>query len=80
MSIGVCYPDPFAVEVEETFKSLSMLWEGYVPACIHYNRVIFPMGDVSGCTGNLIDLMIQDVKRFVALSIVIGNNKSSENP
>jgi hypothetical protein len=67
MSTGVCHSDQVAVEVKETFQRLYNLWDGYVPAGMHYNGVISPMGDVPGCKGNLIDLIIQDVKKVRCL-------------
>ena len=68
MSTGMCHSDQVAVEVKETFQRLSKFGDGYVPACMHSNGVISPMADVPGCKGNLIDLIIQDVKKVRCLT------------
>jgi hypothetical protein len=58
MSIGVCYPDKYAVE--ETFQLLKVPWEWYEPGR-QYEVVIARKTDVPGWTGNLIDLTPNDV-------------------
>jgi len=53
MSIGVYYPDNYAVE--EVFQLLKVPWEWYEPDR-HYDVVITSGSDVPGWSGNLIDL------------------------
>jgi len=62
MSIGVCYPDRYAVE--ETFQLLKVPWEWYV-AGQQYDVVIARKGDVPDWTGNLIDLTETDFFKHV---------------
>lgn len=57
MSIGVCYPDQYAIE--ETFQLLKVPWEWYVHGR-RYDVVIAYRADVPGHTGNLIDLTEND--------------------
>ena len=57
MSIGVSYPDKYAVE--ETFQLFKVPWEWYEPDR-HYDVVIARKTDVPGWTGNLIDLTSND--------------------
>jgi hypothetical protein len=65
MSIGVCYPDKYAVE--ETFQLLKVPWEWYEPGR-QYEVVIARKTDVPGWTGNLIDLTSTDFfKKIVDL-------------
>jgi hypothetical protein len=63
MSIGVCYPDKYAVE--ETFHLLKVPWEWYGPGR-QYDVVIAHKADVIGYAGNLIDLTINDIFRKVS--------------
>jgi hypothetical protein len=63
MSIGVCYPDQYAVE--ETFQLLKVPWEWYV-AGRQYDVVIARKADVPGWTGNLIDLTGNDIFKKVS--------------
>jgi len=62
MSIGVCYPDKYAVE--ETFQLLKISWEWYEP-CRQYDVVIARRADVPGFTGNLIDLEGNDLFKTI---------------
>ncbi len=57
MSIGVRYPDRYAVE--ETFQLLKVPWEWYEPGR-QYDVVIARKADVREWTGNLIDLTSND--------------------
>jgi hypothetical protein len=57
MSIGVCYPDKYAVE--ETFQLFTVPWEWYETGR-QYDVVIARKMDVPGWTGNLIDLTSND--------------------
>jgi hypothetical protein len=57
MSIGICYPDHYAVE--ETFQLLKVPWEWYEPGR-QYDVVIARRTEVPDWTGNLIDLTVND--------------------
>lgn len=63
MSIGVCYPDKYAVE--ETFQLLKIPWEWYV-AGRQYDAVIARKSDVPEWIGNLVDLTDNDIFSKVA--------------
>ncbi|ABS56254.1 hypothetical protein Mboo_1737 [Methanoregula boonei 6A8] len=63
MSIGVCYPDKYAVE--ETFQLLKVPWEWYAPGR-QYDIVISRKADVPEWTGSLVDLTGNDVFSKVA--------------
>ena len=63
MSIGVCYPDKYAVE--ETFQLLKVPWEWYAPEG-QYDVVIARKEDVPGWTGNLVDLTGNNIFQKVA--------------
>jgi hypothetical protein len=67
MSIGVCYPDKYAVE--ETFHLLKIPWEWYESGK-NYEVVIAHKCDVTDFCGNLIDLTNNDIfqKVFVLLN------------
>jgi len=62
-SIGVCYPDKYAVE--EAFQLLKIPWEWYVPGR-QYDVVIARKADVPGWSGNLVDLTENDLFGRVA--------------
>jgi len=57
MSIGVCYPDKYAVE--ETFQLLKIPWAWYIPGR-QYDVIIAKKADVPEWTSNLIDLTDND--------------------
>jgi hypothetical protein len=63
MSIGVCYPDQYAVE--ETFQLLKVPWEWYIPGR-DYNVVIAYRADVPGWTGYIIDLTENDFFKIIS--------------
>ena len=63
MSIGICYPDKYAVE--ETFQLLKIPWEWYIPGR-HYDVVISRRADVPEWKGNLVDLTKDDIFSKIA--------------
>jgi len=69
MSIGVCYPDKYAVE--ETFQLLKVPWDWYVPGQ-QYDVVIARKADVPGCTENLIDLTGNDIFKKISDLLTTG--------
>jgi len=69
MSIGVCYPDKYAVE--ETFQLLKIPWEWHVPDR-SYDVVIAFRADVPGCTGPFIDLTGNDVFKKISDLLTTG--------
>ncbi|MFA6226287.1 MAG: hypothetical protein WC620_09000 [Methanoregula sp.] len=68
MSLGVCYPDKYAVE--EIFQLLKVPWEWYVPGQ-SYDVVIARKTDVPDYAGNLIDLTGNDL--FLTISDLINS-------
>jgi hypothetical protein len=70
MSIGVCYPDNYAVE--ETFQLFKIPWEWYV-ADQSYDVVIARKEDVPDWSGNLIDLTGNDY--FKQISDLLNNGR-----
>lgn len=63
MTIGICYPDRYAVE--ESFQLLKISWEWYEPGK-PYDVVIARKEDVPGYSGPLIDITDRDPFRTVA--------------
>jgi len=75
MSIGVCYPDTYAVE--ETFQLLKVPWEWYEPGR-PYDVVIARGAEVPGFAGNLIDLDKNDFFRKISDLLNVGQEHLHE--
>jgi len=69
MSIGVCYPDKYAVE--ETFQLLKVPWEWFEPGR-QYDVVIARRADMPGYTGSLIDLTDNDIFQTISTLLNTG--------
>jgi hypothetical protein len=69
MSIGICYPDKYAVE--ETFQLLKVPWEWY-RAGRQYDVVLARRGDVPEYSGNLIDLTGNDFFQIISVLLNTG--------
>jgi hypothetical protein len=69
VTIGVCYPDPYAVE--ETFQLLKTGWDWYERGRT-YDVVIARKADVSGYHGPLIDITDDDIFKTIRTALNTG--------
>ena len=75
MKIGVCYPDPYAVE--ETFQLLKTGWNWYEPGRT-YDVVIARRADVPEYQGPLIDITRDDIFCTIRNTLNVGRQNVHE--